>query len=52
MLQSNPAVLPVLTVKDYSKFGTSVKGSKLNSGTCTLSDGEEIKFGQMNNVYR
>ncbi|KAM6282430.1 nibrin isoform 2-T3 [Porphyrio hochstetteri] len=37
--------VPVLTVKDTSKYGTFVNGSKLNGSSVSLQSGDRINFG-------
>ncbi|XP_067933745.1 nibrin-like isoform X2 [Watersipora subatra] len=49
---TNSTYIPVLSITDYSKFGTQVDGRKLSGGSCSLSHGNVIKFGQLQNTYR
>ncbi|OPJ83637.1 nibrin [Patagioenas fasciata monilis] len=44
--------VPVLTVKDTSKYGTSVNGSKLNGGSVSLQSGDRINFGVFESKFR
>ncbi|XP_064910015.1 nibrin isoform X1 [Columba livia] len=44
--------VPVLTVKDTSKYGTSVNGSKLNGSSVSLQSGDRINFGVFESKFR
>ncbi|XP_048577039.1 nibrin isoform X2 [Nematostella vectensis] len=45
--------LPEVTVRDTSKYGVSVNGTKLESGgSCQLANGDVILFGTHNSSYR
>ena len=48
--QTNVNKLPVLLLKDLSKFGTWVNKEKI-SGEKILSDGDEIMFGSDKSMY-
>ncbi|KFP29342.1 Nibrin, partial [Colius striatus] len=44
--------VPVLTVRDTSKYGTFVNGSKLNGTTVSLQSGDRINFGVFESKFR
>ncbi|NWW41042.1 NBN protein, partial [Panurus biarmicus] len=44
--------VPILTVKDTSKYGTFVNGSKLNGTSVTLQSGDRINFGVFESKFR
>ncbi|XP_065486289.1 nibrin isoform X1 [Caloenas nicobarica] len=44
--------LPILTVKDTSKYGTFVNGSKLNGSSVSLQSGDRINFGVFESKFR
>ncbi|NWW88499.1 NBN protein, partial [Rhynochetos jubatus] len=44
--------VPVLTVKDTSKYGTFVNGSKLNGTSVSLQSGDRINFGVFESKFR
>ncbi|NXG05909.1 NBN protein, partial [Sakesphorus luctuosus] len=44
--------VPILTVKDTSKYGTFVNGSKLNGTTVSLQSGDRINFGVFESKFR
>ncbi|NXL25069.1 NBN protein, partial [Setophaga kirtlandii] len=44
--------VPVLTVKDTSKYGTFVNGSKLNGASVSLQSGDRINFGVFESKFR
>ncbi|NWQ73470.1 NBN protein, partial [Columbina picui] len=44
--------VPVLTVKDTSKYGTFVNGSKLNGSSVSLQSGDRINFGVFESKFR
>ena len=48
--QANVTKLPMLMLKDLSKFGTWVNKEKVN-GEKILSDGDEITFGSSRSLY-
>ncbi|NXF83118.1 NBN protein, partial [Sclerurus mexicanus] len=43
---------PILTVKDTSKYGTFVNGSKLNGSSVSLQSGDRINFGVFESKFR
>ncbi|XP_069710430.1 nibrin [Phaenicophaeus curvirostris] len=43
---------PILTVKDTSKYGTFVNGSKLNGTSVPLQSGDRINFGVFESKFR
>ncbi|XP_056341871.1 nibrin isoform X2 [Oenanthe melanoleuca] len=47
----SPSV-PVLTVRDTSKYGTFVNGSKLNGTSVSLQSGDRINFGVFESKFR
>ncbi|NXG49809.1 NBN protein, partial [Psilopogon haemacephalus] len=47
----SPSV-PVLTVKDTSKYGTFVNGSKLDGASVSLQSGDRINFGVFESKFR
>ncbi|NXF07584.1 NBN protein, partial [Smithornis capensis] len=44
--------VPVLSVRDTSKYGTFVNGSKLNGTTISLQSGDRINFGVFESKFR
>ncbi|NXP19582.1 NBN protein, partial [Scytalopus superciliaris] len=44
--------VPVLTVKDTSKYGTFVNGSKLNGSSVSLHSDDRINFGVFESKFR
>ncbi|NXM42827.1 NBN protein, partial [Gymnorhina tibicen] len=44
--------VPILTVKDTSKYGTFVNGSKLNGASKSLQSGDRINFGVFESKFR
>ncbi|NXR41058.1 NBN protein, partial [Zosterops hypoxanthus] len=44
--------VPILTVKDTSKYGTFVNGSKLNGASVSLQPGDRINFGVFESKFR
>ncbi|NXI83805.1 NBN protein, partial [Rhipidura dahli] len=44
--------VPVLTVRDTSKYGTFVNGSKLNGTSKSLQSGDRINFGVFESKFR
>ncbi|NXU98574.1 NBN protein, partial [Cettia cetti] len=44
--------IPVLTVRDTSKYGTFVNGSKLNGTSVSLQSGDRINFGVFESKFR
>ncbi|NXA94908.1 NBN protein, partial [Melanocharis versteri] len=44
--------VPILTVKDTSKYGTFVNGSKLNGTSVSLQSGDRINFGVFESKFR
>ncbi|NXD18867.1 NBN protein, partial [Spelaeornis formosus] len=44
--------VPVLKVRDTSKYGTFVNGSKLNGTTVSLQSGDRINFGVFESKFR
>ncbi|NXM57540.1 NBN protein, partial [Illadopsis cleaveri] len=44
--------VPVLTVRDTSKYGTFVNGSKLNGASVSLQSGDRINFGVFESKFR
>lgn len=50
--QDNPIAIPKLRLTDHSKFGTFLTSKKVGGGSCMVANGQEIKFGQMQNIYR
>ncbi|NXQ37239.1 NBN protein, partial [Alaudala cheleensis] len=44
--------VPILTVKDTSKYGTFVNGSKLNGASVSLESGDRINFGVFESKFR
>ncbi|XP_066035172.1 nibrin isoform X1 [Chamaea fasciata] len=47
----SPSV-PTLTVRDTSKYGTFVNGSKLNGASVSLQSGDRINFGVFESKFR
>ncbi|KAJ7405022.1 Nibrin [Pitangus sulphuratus] len=52
VLTSQSLSVPVLTVKDTSKYGTFVNGSKLNGTSVSLQSGDRINFGVFESKFR
>ncbi|XP_017686084.1 PREDICTED: nibrin isoform X2 [Lepidothrix coronata] len=53
--ETNPSQslsVPILTVKDTSKYGTFVNGSKLNGTSVSLQSGDRINFGVFESKFR
>ncbi|XP_059719374.1 nibrin [Haemorhous mexicanus] len=44
--------VPILTVRDTSKYGTFVNGSKLNGTSVSLKSGDRINFGVFESKFR
>ncbi|NWS71039.1 NBN protein, partial [Crotophaga sulcirostris] len=44
--------VPILTVKDTSKYGTFVNGSKLDGASVSLQSGDRINFGVFESKFR
>ncbi|NWU34754.1 NBN protein, partial [Hylia prasina] len=44
--------VPILTVRDTSKYGTFVNGSKLNGSSVSLQSGDRINFGVFESKFR
>ncbi|NXF19466.1 NBN protein, partial [Rhodinocichla rosea] len=44
--------VPALTVRDTSKYGTFVNGSKLNGASVSLQSGDRINFGVFESKFR
>ncbi|NXU09102.1 NBN protein, partial [Pardalotus punctatus] len=44
--------IPVLTVRDTSKYGTFVNGAKLNGTSVSLQSGDRINFGVFESKFR
>ncbi|XP_068252817.1 nibrin isoform X1 [Nyctibius grandis] len=44
--------VPILTVRDKSKYGTFVNGSKLNGTSMSLQSGDRINFGVFESKFR
>ncbi|NWS53033.1 NBN protein, partial [Chunga burmeisteri] len=44
--------VPVLTVRDTSKYGTFVNGSKLNGTSVSLQSGDRLNFGVFESKFR
>ncbi|NXO55514.1 NBN protein, partial [Aramus guarauna] len=44
--------VPILTVRDTSKYGTFVNGSKLNGTSVSLQPGDRINFGVFESKFR
>ena len=49
--QAQPHRLPILTVKDVSKFGTLVQSNRIKGGPAQVQSGNSIKFGTMDSVF-
>ncbi|KAM6318505.1 nibrin [Aegotheles albertisi] len=49
---SQPLSVPLLTVRDTSKYGTFVNGSKLNGTSVSLQSGDRINFGVFESKFR
>ncbi|RLW13421.1 hypothetical protein DV515_00000385, partial [Chloebia gouldiae] len=49
---SQSLTVPILTVKDTSKYGTFVNGSKLNGTSVSLQSGDRINFGVFESKFR
>ncbi|KAF4798010.1 Nibrin [Turdus rufiventris] len=52
VLTSQSLSVPVLTVRDTSKYGTFVNGSKLNGTSVSLQSGDRINFGVFESKFR
>ncbi|NXB61665.1 NBN protein, partial [Struthidea cinerea] len=53
--ETNPSQslsVPILTVRDTSKYGTFVNGSKLNGTSKSLQSGDRINFGVFESKFR
>ncbi|NXL93983.1 NBN protein, partial [Alectura lathami] len=50
--QSQSASVPILTIKDTSKYGTFVNGSKLNGTSRSLQSGDRVNFGVFESKFR
>nr|XP_009672998.1 PREDICTED: nibrin [Struthio camelus australis] len=44
--------VPILTIKDTSKYGTFVNGSKLSGTSRTLQSGDRVNFGVFESKFR
>ncbi|NXT13984.1 NBN protein, partial [Prunella fulvescens] len=51
-LSSQSLSVPILTVRDTSKYGTFVNGSKLNGASVSLQSGDRINFGVFESKFR
>ncbi|KAF1494810.1 Nibrin, partial [Eudyptula minor novaehollandiae] len=51
-IPSQSLSVPILTVRDTSKYGTSVNGSKLNGTSVSLQSGDRINFGVFESKFR
>ncbi|NWI92142.1 NBN protein, partial [Pitta sordida] len=49
---SHSLSVPVLTIRDTSKYGTFVNGSKLNGTTVSLQSGDRINFGVFESKFK
>uniref|UniRef100_A0A8C5PT90 Nibrin n=1 Tax=Leptobrachium leishanense TaxID=445787 RepID=A0A8C5PT90_9ANUR len=50
---SQPHIIPILTIKDSSKYGTFINGEKMeNSQPMDLKWGDKVTFGVFNSKYR
>ncbi|MEE6463612.1 hypothetical protein FKM82_005977 [Ascaphus truei] len=48
-----PDIIPVLTIKDGSKYGTFINGEKMeNSSLRNIRSGDKVTFGVFNSKYR
>ncbi|XP_075439066.1 nibrin isoform X2 [Ascaphus truei] len=48
-----PDIIPVLTIKDGSKYGTFINGEKMeNSSLRNIKSGDKVTFGVFNSKYR
>lgn len=51
-MQGKPNQIPELKVQDLSKFGTWVKGDKIEQKTdVTVEDGTEVIFGSPKSIF-
>uniref|UniRef100_A0A8C2SKV2 Nibrin n=1 Tax=Coturnix japonica TaxID=93934 RepID=A0A8C2SKV2_COTJA len=50
--QSQSVSVPVLTIKDTSKYGTFVNGSKLSGASRSLQSGDRVNFGVFESKFR
>ncbi len=44
-LQTQPHKVPILTVTDASRFGSTLAGKKFQNSTKDVNTGDEIQFG-------
>ncbi|KAK0688752.1 NBN protein, partial [Pygoscelis papua] len=51
-IPSQSLAVPMLTVRDTSKYGTFVNGSKLNGASVSLQSGDRINFGVFESKFR
>ncbi|KAF1528624.1 Nibrin, partial [Eudyptes sclateri] len=51
-IPSQSLSVPILTVRDTSKYGTFVNGSKLNGTSVSLQSGDRINFGVFESKFR
>ncbi|NXC41984.1 NBN protein, partial [Penelope pileata] len=49
---SQAVSVPILTIKDTSKYGTFVNGSKLNGASRSLQSGDRVNFGVFESKFR
>ncbi|KFQ57813.1 Nibrin, partial [Pelecanus crispus] len=49
---SHSLSVPILTVRDTSKYGTFVNGSKLNGASVSVQSGDRINFGVFESKFR
>ncbi|XP_072183686.1 nibrin isoform X2 [Excalfactoria chinensis] len=49
---SQSGSVPVLTIKDTSKYGTFVNGSKLSGASRSLQSGDRVNFGVFESKFR
>lgn len=49
---SQSVSVPVLTIKDTSKYGTFVNGSKLSGASRSLQSGDRVNFGVFESKFR
>ncbi|XP_040402365.1 nibrin isoform X1 [Cygnus olor] len=50
--QSQSVPVPTLTIKDTSKYGTFVNGSKMNGSSRPVQSGDRVNFGVFNSKFR
>ncbi|XP_035174479.1 nibrin [Oxyura jamaicensis] len=50
--QSQSVAVPILTIRDTSKYGTFVNGSKMNGSSRPLQSGDRVNFGVFNSKFR